>query len=224
MKDRGKLIWDKCGFSEGWEFPRTGLSGGLLLALMPKQCLIIRYESKHLVHIDLLENRGNPLSITFVYGNAVQSHRIDVWNKLRSFKSISHPNWLCIGDFNQILSLEDKFAFHLNPITGAESFQQMIDDLALCELVSSGQKFTWMNRREEDGFVMEKLDRAFASIEWVNSYPKYVLRNLPIVRPDHGPILLDCESSTPFRRRPFRFEKMWLSHSSCKSVVQKSWA
>ena len=130
-----------------------------------------------------------------------------MWNKLRSFKSISHPNWLCIGDFNQILSLKDKFAFHLNPITGAESFEQVIDDLALCELVSSGQKYTWMNRREEDDFVMEKLDRAFASIEWVNSYPKYVLRNLPIVRFDHGPILLDCESSTPSRRRPFRFEK-----------------
>ena len=66
-------------------------------------------------------------------------------------------------------------------------------------------------------------DRAFASIEWVNFYPKYVLRNLPIVRSDHGPILLDCESFSPFRRRPFRFEKMWLSHPSCKSVVQKAW-
>ena len=80
-----------------------------------------------------------------------------------------------------------------------------------------------MNRREEDDFVMEKLDRAFAIIEWVNSYPKYVLQNLPIVRSDHGLILLDYESSTPFRRRPFRFEKMWLSHPSCKSVVQKAW-
>ena len=74
MKDRGKLIWDKCGFSEDWEFPRTGLNGGLLLAWMPKQCLIIRYESKHLVHTDLLDNRGNPLSITVVYGNPVHSH------------------------------------------------------------------------------------------------------------------------------------------------------
>nr|POF19872.1 hypothetical protein CFP56_72464 [Quercus suber] len=58
VKDRDKLIWDKGGFSECWEFPRVGFSGGLLLAWMPKQCLIIKYESKHLVHIDLLDNKG----------------------------------------------------------------------------------------------------------------------------------------------------------------------
>ena len=31
-KERGKAIWVKCGFSKGWEVPREGFSGGLLLA------------------------------------------------------------------------------------------------------------------------------------------------------------------------------------------------
>ena len=35
-KDRGKKIWDKCGFEVGWELPREGMSGGLLLAWMDR--------------------------------------------------------------------------------------------------------------------------------------------------------------------------------------------
>ena len=135
------------------------------------QKLHICYESKHLVHTDLVDNRGNPLSITFIYGNPNLSKREEVWNKLRNLKLLNHPNWLCIGDFNQILNHDDKFYFHQGTISGAESFHQLIANLALCKLASSGQKFTWMNSRQEDDFAMEKLDRAFASVEWVNTYP-----------------------------------------------------
>ena len=28
---------------------------------------------------------------------------------------------------------------------------------------------------EDEAFVMEKLDRAFASVEWINTYPHYTL-------------------------------------------------
>nr|POE68109.1 hypothetical protein CFP56_19762 [Quercus suber] len=47
-KDKGKQICDKCGFEVGWELPREGMSGGLLLAWMDRQKLHIVYESKHL--------------------------------------------------------------------------------------------------------------------------------------------------------------------------------
>ena len=50
-----------------------------------------------------------------------------------------------------------------------------------------------MNNREEEGFVIERLDRAFATADWVHSYPHYSLHNLPIVDSDHGPILLNFE-------------------------------
>lgn len=80
-----------------------------------------------------------------------------------------------------------------------------------------------MNNREESNFVMERLDRAFASVEWVNTYPNYALRNFPILCFDHGPIILDFEFQHPFRRRPFRFEHMWITHPTCKDMVQHAW-
>ena len=96
-------------------------------------------------------------------------------------------------------------------------------ELELCELVAKGQKYTWMNGRENEAFVMERLDKAYASIEWINLYPHYALQNHPILRLDHGSILLDFEMQQPFRKMPFLFERMWLTHMDYKKVVEEAW-
>lgn len=70
---------------------------------------------------------------------------------------------------------------------------------------------------------MEGLDRVFASVEWINKYPLYSLKNLPIIRSDHGPILLDIQHQSPFRKRPFTFEYMWITHPDCKGMIDKAW-
>ena len=135
---------------------------------------------------------------------------------------MAHRNWLCIGDFNQVLGQEDKFSFIDRRIEGADTFNQILFDLGLCELEAKGQRYTWMNGRENEAFVMERLDKAYASIEWINSYPHYALQNHPILRSDHGSILLDFELQQPFRKRPFRFERMWLTHTECKEIVERA--
>lgn len=60
-------------------------------------------------------------------------------------------------------------------------------------------------------------------VEWINRYPLYSFKNLPIIRFDHGLILLDLEHHLPFRRRPFRFEYMWITHPNCKGIINKAW-
>lgn len=97
-------------------------------------------------------------------------------------------SYICIGDFKQILSHEDKFSFNNGNIVGPKLFQQTLSDLELYELEAKGQRFTWMNKREDEAFVMERLDKAFASIEWINSYPHRALKIQPILRFDHGSI------------------------------------
>lgn len=119
-KDKGKQLLEKCGFMEGWEVPREGLSGGLLLGWMSPYKLSIQYSSNHLIHANLLDNRGNPLSISFIYGHPIQFKRDTFWSDLKSISRIAHKNWLCIGDFNQILSQNEKFGFKSRKIKGAD--------------------------------------------------------------------------------------------------------
>lgn len=75
------------------------------------------------MHIEVVDNKGNPLTITFVYGQPDPSKRDSVWAKLRELKFQSHKNWLCIGDFNQILSSEDKLSFYGEKTLGIDAFQ-----------------------------------------------------------------------------------------------------
>lgn len=82
--------------------------------------------------------------------------------------------------------------------------------MGLCELEAKGQKFTWMNKREDETFVMDRLDRAFASVDWIHSYTQYAFHNQPIFRSDHGAILLDFEIHTPLREDPLDLRKCGL--------------
>ena len=67
---------------------------------------------------------------------------------------------------------------------------------------------------------MERLDRAFATLEWVNMYPLYSLKNLPIIHFGHGPIILDLEVLGPFRKGSFRFKHIWITHPTCHDMIQ----
>lgn len=58
VQKKGRDILEKCGFSNGWEFPREGLSGGILLGWYQNVKLNIQYGSKHLIHVDLFDHKG----------------------------------------------------------------------------------------------------------------------------------------------------------------------
>ena len=45
---KGQEVWQKCGFSDGWEVPRVGFSGGLILAWLPRKGFQITYDSQNL--------------------------------------------------------------------------------------------------------------------------------------------------------------------------------
>lgn len=71
VKDKGQVVWQKCGFSNGWELPRKGFSGGLLLAWRPRQKVQIIYKSKHLVQTEVVDNKGNPLQLLMYMVNLI---------------------------------------------------------------------------------------------------------------------------------------------------------
>ncbi|XP_050284601.1 uncharacterized protein LOC126724213 [Quercus robur] len=130
VKDRGKLIWEKCGLSEGWEFPRTGLSGGLLLAWMPKQCLIIKYESKHLVHVDLVDNRGTMRSIKSITVLSIGYLGRKLWSKGFKGNGASSSRFL-------VSSIEERKELHLLMRLGTGRVQWCSTDAAAVPLTQS---------------------------------------------------------------------------------------
>ena len=57
----------------------------------------------------------------------------------------------------------------------------------------------------------------------MDPYPQSLVRNLPIICSNKGPILLDTECRPPFNHLPFRFEWMWTKHPECANLIHETW-
>lgn len=67
-------------------------------------------------------------------------------------------------------------------------FQAAIDDSHLVDIDLQGGKFTWEKSRGTIDWVKERLDRAFASREWLHLFPLCKLSVIHSVASDHDPI------------------------------------
>lgn len=80
--------------------------------------------------------------ITGVYGQPESSWRGELWNLLRSMKVSSDIPWLVLGDFNEIMSWDEKWGVHDRLENQIESFRSMIADCGLSDLGFSSTPFT----------------------------------------------------------------------------------
>lgn len=130
---------------------------------------------------------------------------------------------LVAGDFNQILSLEDKFSFCSKRIGGAEWLREFITKFGFCDVQTFGVHFTWTNNRGGNDCTYERLDRAMANLGWRGLFPRAAALCLPIQRSDHSPIIIDTHWCVKARNRPKRFEEIWLRRDEVKQIVGRVW-
>lgn len=93
---------------------------------------------------------------TLVYGYNTMIARRSLWDDLCNWSS-NFP-WIILGDFNSLLSQEDKHNGALVSTYKVSDFRSCCSDLGLSDLNFSGCHFTWMNGR-----VWSKIDRVLAN-------------------------------------------------------------
>ena len=106
-------------------------------------------------------------------------------------------------------------------------FQSALLFCGLIDLGYSGYRFTWRNGRAEEAFVEERLDRACASVEWLEIHLRAKVTHLTASYSNHDLILLDTTPATiPTPRRQHKlhqFEEKWVSHPECEQIIRDSW-
>ena len=129
--------------------------------------------------------------------------------------------WALMGDFNEVLSEDEKYGG--NPICQrrVRAIKECMDDCNMMDLGFSGPKYTWTNKRELGNLIQCRLDRCWVNPGWKELYPEANVTHLARVNSDHCPLLLNLN---PFlgstADRPFRFQTIWLSHSDFPTVVR----
>lgn len=117
--------------------------------------------------------------------------RHEAWGLLKHLKKFSPQPWLCVGDFNEIVDLSEKWGVAGRSEGQKENFRQTIEDCHLSDLGLSGSKFTWSNAREDGGFTKERLDRALANLEWCEVFHEGEVQILAACSSDHKSVLVN---------------------------------
>ena len=220
-----KKVKLKLGFVNGLYVQRQGKGGGLTVFWKMEVNLEINSYSKF--HIDAIvteEGSGFSWRLTGFYGHLETHRRRESWRFLNTLNNQFRLPWLCFGDFNEILSQEEKSGGALRPQHQIEAFKDIVSKCEFIDLVFSGFNFTWCNQREGYDRVYLRLDRALATQDWLEHFPRARVQHLEDTTSDHCPILLTDSNSTHGRgKRRFFFEAIWAKQPDCKELVDAVW-
>jgi hypothetical protein len=164
-------------------------------------------------------------AITNVYGPNHHQDKDAFLQQLELIKTLTAtPNWIIGGDFNMILTLEEKTGGTKKLEQDSGKFRTLIDNLKLVDMETSNGTFTWSNRRSGNQHIACRLDRFLVTEELLESGSCLDSLILPTAGSDHWPIALQLNLNDPPRYKPFRFEKFWLQHPDFQRLAKSWWA
>ena len=162
--------------------------------------------------------------ISAIYIRPRLSERRILWDNLKIVAQLHNLPWLLLGDFNEVLSGEDKFGGNRVKLNRALQFKECLDDCNMVDLGFARPKYKWTNRRPISALILERIDRCFANPSWRVLFPEVAVTHLPRTFSNHCPVLIELfRMDPPAQNKPFRFHTMWLLHPGFPNIVQKAW-
>ena len=83
--------------------------------------------------------------ITGFYGNPKTHRRKESWDLLKYLSQKSQMPWLCFGDFNEIVLVEEKLGGVQRSQNQMAAFREAIQQCRFKDLGYCGPEFTWCN-------------------------------------------------------------------------------
>lgn len=164
--------------------------------------------------------------ISFVYGHNNPADRKSLWAYLQRQSSIyALQPWVILGDFNAILSTNDRMG-------GSQHWPNYMDDFHLCtqqaSLINvpySGIHLTWHNGQKDGHTIQKKLDWILGNQELFNRWTRAHAKFLPRLAFDHSPMLIHLDRK-PGSQRPqtgFKFLNLWADRPDFLDLVSNVW-
>ena len=97
---------------------------------------------------------------------------------------------MCAWDFNEIAKAHEKLGGRPRPVTQMEAFRDVMDECGFKDLGFVGGKYTWCRSYEENNIILERLDRAMATTDWIELFSATKVVHLECGSSDHKPIII----------------------------------
>ncbi|XP_030946656.1 uncharacterized protein LOC115971101 [Quercus lobata] len=105
-----------------------------------------------------------------------------------------------------------------------DGFREVVNVCGFKDLGYSGSDFTWCNMQEGENRVYLRLDRAFATNDWINHFNGTRVLHLVDSISDHCALLIaNSLVVQPPQTRRFHFKEMWTKKEECKEIIRNAW-
>ena len=211
---------------QGWCFTTNNAwldRGRIIIAWDPLVFTVdIRMCTSQLIHCFIQTQQKTEFCMTCVYAFNEDSRRIDLWRDLECLAQNMVTPWLVVGDFNDVLELNERMGRHLQR-RNSEHFKNCIQRCLLEDIKETGCFFTWNNKQRGEHRVWAKLDRALGNQKWQDTFGTTEAFFLPEGCFDHSPVLINTFSNPSMMRKPFRYSKMWSLLPDFKTNLKENW-
>nr|XP_027121394.1 uncharacterized protein LOC113738404 [Coffea arabica] len=140
-----------------------------------------------------------------IYASCDHQIRKEQWKVLANRKRLWGDRWMIAGDFNDLVSNEEKWGGIRREEKSFHDFRDFINGNYLLDIGFIGHPWTWCNNWEEEGEVKQRLDRGLCTYPWFQH---------PDVR--HNDELEQKETQV-------LFDKRWLKREDIGEVIRIAW-
>ncbi|XP_027096192.1 uncharacterized protein [Coffea arabica] len=158
-----------------------------------------------------------------IYASCDNQIRKQQWQVIERLKRLWGERWLIAGDFNDIVSNEEKWGGSSRLESSFQDFKQFINGNHLLDIGFVGHPWTWSNNWEQGGDIKQRLDRGLCSYPWSQVYEKIHCTHIASYASDHSILLFDTMMNIGRRKKRFYFDKRWLKRDDIGEVVRSAW-
>lgn len=149
----------------------VGHSNGIgILCKTTSQVTLLNFSQNH-VNLEVVDDMYGSFRHIGFYGYPKRQRRLAFWDFLQSLAVGSNIPWCSVGDFNDMLSQDDKKDSVEHPQHLFKGFRQAIMDCSLHDVPMQGFPYTWERFKGKSNCVEERLDRIFVNDEWLAIHP-----------------------------------------------------
>ncbi|GAV74020.1 Exo_endo_phos domain-containing protein [Cephalotus follicularis] len=188
----------------------VSLSGRVVVAWNPSNLSFVpALVTEQAIHGHAICTNNVCIHVSFVYGLCNREARKSLWGELSHYTDMfRNEPWVVLGDFNVTRFGTEHASSSINT-NAMQDFNKEVSIAELEDLMCTGCVYTWNNRRQGDGAIAKKLDRALGNWQWFKSLGDTYAHFHPLGIFDHSPVTIQMRARQQYRGRPFKFLNHW---------------
>ncbi|XP_074289314.1 uncharacterized protein LOC141614468 [Silene latifolia] len=147
--------------------------------------------------------------------------RAPLWGHLRRIAGTIVGPWAIAGDFNWVLSANERVGGNV-PSSEMEPFRNCMADCGVLDIAAIGALYTWNNKQKPEERIYSRLDRVLVNKDWCDHLKDLYAHFFPEGMYDHTPCIVSSNKQVQ-GKRCFKYFNMWGGSKDFIPIVRNTW-